>query len=102
MSDTLKPCPHCWSDAFYRAMGEAMNKAASDGVDIGFPNGFRAGIEAAARIAEAALMVANTPTANRQRYTRNLVSAVVEAIRALPTPSTLPQEGGELSKGETE
>lgn len=128
MSDTLKPCPKCkgtkhswrhtqsgaydfvkhvheircgttscWSDVY--ATGSTREEAVANwnAGKLMFTTderSYRAGIEAAARRVEKRVECGC--------FECQKIASIADLIRALPTPSTLPQEGGELTNGETE
>jgi len=120
MSDQLKPCPWCGSTNLTQGILGSRNRTVVCGCGASLTSlmepgttveqhpwntraldeaSFRAGIEAAAREVEG-IKIYYEP--GEQFWTQDDMKELANAIRALPTPSTLTQEGGELSKGETE
>lgn len=83
MSDELKPCPFCGSKAYVRDdRGEYIR--VSHSLDAA---SYRAGLEAAAKLFEEQAKLSSDAAWSEQ------LCEMAGEIRALPTPSTLPQEG---------
>lgn len=110
MSDTLKPCPFCGSTNLTQGILGSRNRTTVCGCGASLTSlvepgsspvdpawntraldeaSYRAGIEAAAKLFD------DQAALSKDAEWRERLHDMAQEIRCLPTPSTLPQEGGE-------